>query len=975
MAGLTLITGGPGTGKTARLIDIAAAHSATDPFAPLLVIVPTVRHADQFRRRLVTRTSVAFGLDVTTFGQFAARHMPARVIPPSEVAAELLGRVTRDRVDGSGAAARFRPIAGTPGLDAFVSTAVNDLIADAVDPATFSDAALRTADPDLHALADIYEAYSAALQAHGWSHPRESFRLVASVLREQHLPTSPLLVDGMQFLRAGEVELIAAAASNVDVSLTIDPSAGARSVWSVEAVTRAVPEVRRETLDTQTRASHTEAFTAADTEAQLREIARSIKDRLTSNAALRPSDFAVTFRQVSPHLALARRVFAESRLPLDPAAGERLAERPFGAWALGLLRLGMHGWRTRDVSSALAAGFADWGRWGLRPGDLDLLRRTARQHQLWSGLDALRAVPAAVEQEIAKRPSADPQRHRDAAIAWSAAVESLAATLETEVQRTPGEHARLVDDALFGAQGWVRAEVDDYPMLGVEAGALRAELAGLRAVDDALGATPVHFDTFLTSLEARMQRPSTLIREAGGVLLAPMHTLHGLRFAHLYVAGLAEGEFPAPQRAGALLDREARDALSNAGLQLPPEPRAAEDELWNTATTRADIGTSLWRPRLNGGSRPVAASYYFEAAGVPITDITSAPVPERAASTRELAIALASGWPRETRRPTGLPAWGHVVRIAAPVEQRRRSFVSAGPYEGDIPGADVDWLIAPDREWSPTRLDSYRTCPFQFFAGYALGLYELDEEREQADAATRGTVIHEMLDQAIRPLIGRGAPLNSETAGEVIEHLRTHGRVIWDSAPARHAFGRTALWRYEWEQTIDQIESLVRREAAQSEALGLTSVAGGEQQFSTLLPGVDPPMRIGGRVDRIDYGPQLIQIVDYKTGRPIERREVASGRLLQLQLYAIAARENLPEARLVARYAFLRPPREEWALDSADSADATIIEEAVRVAADVRDQIGTGAFAVSPQVPVCPTYCSFIHVCRVNSFSRSKSWD
>ena len=71
---------------------------------------------------------------------------------------------------------------------------------------------------------------------------------------------------------------------------------------------------------------------APDREGQLRAIARQIKQRLTDEPSLRPSDFAVAFRQATPHLGLARQVFSEYDLPLDPAAGEPLSARPLGAW-------------------------------------------------------------------------------------------------------------------------------------------------------------------------------------------------------------------------------------------------------------------------------------------------------------------------------------------------------------------------------------------------------------------------------------------------------------------------------------------------------------------------------------------------------------------------------------------------------------------------------------------------------------------
>ncbi|MDA1004540.1 MAG: hypothetical protein O3B31_14540, partial [Chloroflexi bacterium] len=92
MSSLTLLTGGAASGKTTRLIEMLAGRYADDPFAKTLVLVPTARHADQFRRRLVTRTGIAFGLDVTTIGLFAARHVPTGALAPNEAARELLAR-------------------------------------------------------------------------------------------------------------------------------------------------------------------------------------------------------------------------------------------------------------------------------------------------------------------------------------------------------------------------------------------------------------------------------------------------------------------------------------------------------------------------------------------------------------------------------------------------------------------------------------------------------------------------------------------------------------------------------------------------------------------------------------------------------------------------------------------------------------------------------------------------------------------
>lgn len=970
MPGLTLVTGGPASGKTERLLEVAAARYHNTPFADTLVLVPTARHADQFRQRLVTEIGVAVGLDVTTLGLFARRVTSDAPVVANEVARELLARVTVERAEAPGPARRFAAIARTPGLHALLRTAIADLAASTIAPEVFAQHATRTGDPDLLGIADLYASYMAALHGRGWYPPEGRAAIAAARVMEQP-PAALVLVDGAQFLQPGEVLLVAALASTSEVWCALDPHAGERARWTLATLLDAVPAARVEFLQEPAAATDVHAFTTADAEAQLREIARSIKQRLAEDPTLRPSDIAVTVRRVGPYLAAARRLFGELDLPLDPAAGERLAERPFGVWALRALRLGVHGWRLLDVLDVCASGFCAAKEAGFEPGALGRLRRIGRRHLLWSGLDALRRIPEAAQRG---EDEAEPPHDRmvAASAAWARTLDRLEVLLNPEELRTPAQHAALLDGALFGADGLVRTTVEDEPTLAVEVGALRAELATLRAVDEALGATPVSFSAFVDLLERRMQRPTTLIREAGGVLLAPMHTLHGLRFRHVYVAGLTEGEFPAPARSGGLLDRDARQALADTGLMLPPEPRATEDELWLTAVSRAGT-TSLWHPRFDTAGRPAPASYYLVSAVNATTAIPSNQPPEVAASVRELAVSLTRRWPADVRRPAAMTAWDLVVAPAARAEQRRRSFAGGGRHEGYIPGADTARIVHTEVQWSASRLESYRTCPFQFFGRYALRLDELDQEQSEADAATRGLVMHEMLEDALAPLAASSRPLDGSTLEEVIGRLRTHGRAIWDDAPRKHAFGRVALWRHEADTIITRLEELLRRELEATQTFGMTSVAGGERRFVGPLPGVDPPLLLLAQVDRVDLGEGAIQVVDYKTGSFIGRSEVDNGRRLQLQLYALIAGAELGATRLIARYAFVRPGSTWW-LDSAQPNDRAALELAATIASGIRDDVTAGHFQVAPLLGECPTWCAARTICRVNHFSRAKTW-
>ena len=972
MGELLMVYGPAGSGKTGRLVEHAARRYQDDRFAPTLVLVPTARHGDQFRRRLVARSGVALNLDVSTLAQYARQHAAGLTLS-REVAADLLRRVSLERI-AAGGAGRFEPIAEKPGLHALIAEAVAELVAADVEPTAFAEAASKSGSPDLGALGDIYDAYRRALAERGWRDPGEAPSLAAEAIEGGPSPPGLVLVDSFEFLNPREQSLVAALAERTRVLVAIDREASERARWTASRLEALAAGAAVEELAPRGGSVGVSAHRAFDPEAQLRGIARAIKQRLGEEDALRPSDVAVAFRQASQHLALARRVFAEYELPFDPAAGERLASRPFGTWVLALLRLPAHDWRLTRLAELLRSAFLDRRRWGIEGDTVDHLLRIGRRRQLMSGLGQLLKLPPALEGEAAQAEGNDSEPDAARLRAAGDSLERAVADLRDLLgggDRPAGEWAAALDAALFGPGALVRAAVEGYESLDVETAALRADLDALRAIDEQLGGTSLTLEAFAAELERRMQRPAVLLRDAGGVLFAPMHTLHGLRFAHVFIGGLVEGEFPAPRRAARLLDREGREHLGEAGLALPPEPRSTEDELWGSASTRADTGTSLWRPRFDDSGRPVPGSWYFDEREA--TDEPGSVEPRDAASRRELAVTLSSRWHGgERRRPAAFAAWPLVVRTAAPIEQRRRSFQGAGRHEGDLPRGAPERLVGPEVRWSATRVETYRTCAFQFFGRYGLELYEVEDERSEADAAIRGTVIHEIMEAVLRPLAEAGRPLVPATEDEVVRRMRELGRELWLHAPDERHFGRAALWRLGWEDTAADLERLIRREAKHNEALGTTRVAGLEQRIDIELPGIDPQLRLQGNIDRVDVGPGFAQIVDYKSGRAISRRAVESGDRLQLQLYALAAREELQAERLVARYAYLDPRAEEWALDSANPADAELIDAAARHAEVVCASVAEGDFRVNPQVTPCPSYCAFQHICRVNQFTRSK---
>ncbi|HET7738993.1 MAG TPA: PD-(D/E)XK nuclease family protein, partial [Tepidiformaceae bacterium] len=256
------------------------------------------------------------------------------------------------------------------------------------------------------------------------------------------------------------------------------------------------------------------------------------------------------------------------------------------------------------------------------------------------------------------------------------------------------------------------------------------------------------------------------------------------------------------------------------------------------------------------------------------------------------------------------------------------------------------------------------------FGHYVMRLSELDEETREADAAVRGTVVHDILEAAVQPLVEARQPISSATLPRLLEFLETEGERIWNAAPGAFGFGRSGLWRLQWPRVLGDLIALLNREAAFSSEHGIRRVVATEMKLNTILP-LDPPVTFGGSADRVDEGDGFIVVSDYKSGREIPRKEVSDARRVQLQLYGVAAMQAVDQPAVIGRYVPLRPSKDSalWHIDSrADPA----IDDGLTAAQAVLDRVAARSFYVNPTPTACPSYCAFIRACRVNQFSRSK---
>jgi hypothetical protein len=157
---------------------------------------------------------------------------------------------------------------------------------------------------------------------------------------------------------------------------------------------------------------------------------------------------------------------------------------------------------------------------------------------------------------------------------------------------------------------------------------------------------------------------------------------------------------------------------------------------------------------------------------------------------------------------------------------------------------------------SPTLLDSFIHCPLAFFHKYLTPLEPLEEVAEDGDPPAFGQLVHEVLQDFFRPLLGKRLEAGELDAGKLTELFS--GRLL--AAPffsqmpvhARLMLTRTARRR---------LADFARQSPACTpleleKRLGASLEAGGVRYD------------LGGFIDRLDERANGLVILDYKTGTP-----------------------------------------------------------------------------------------------------------
>ncbi len=471
-----------------------------------------------------------------------------------------------------------------------------------------------------------------------------------------------------------------------------------------------------------------------------------------------------------------------------------------------------------------------------------------------------------------------------------------------------------------------------------------------------------------------------------GVFVAPFGRARGLRFGDVFLVGMADALVPGAVGDDALLPEDVRRLDISGGLRTRASRleelhdnvlaavgagatrRVASYPRLEPRTGRAQV-PSRWTTPLTG-VRTRWRSVDSFAAGIAAAD---PPL-----SVRELELHDMVRFAEQGGDPALSPVARHAGRLRTGIDRgarqdgwrlhpvrrqgrvgRRLALRGRRPHVGHAPRG-LRQVPAPV-PLRPRVAGLRRTLP---------------EELWQMEPPERGTLVHAILEEYLLERLA-GAPRSLPRLLAVAE---TH----FAAAEGRGLVGKALLWRMD--------KAAMRRDLARfHDEEGDLEPLAAELEFGTGAEGADPPVVVtlaGGRevhfkgkADRVDRAASGELVVsDYKTGKQrmlseLKRDPVAGGRLLQLPIYALAARARFGGETVRARYWLLSEKRVApcYSLTITDEVQARFDE----VLALIADAVEAGAFPGAPaekngdrQFDACRS-CDFDVVCPV---TRDRQW-
>jgi len=216
-------------------------------------------------------------------------------------------------------------------------------------------------------------------------------------------------------------------------------------------------------------------------------------------------------------------------------------------------------------------------------------------------------------------------------------------------------------------------------------------------------------------------------------------------------------------------------------------------------------------------------------------------------------------------------------------EPQRAGFaIKTLPLKRSIPKTRAIGEFLKTVTFSATSIDVYTRCPLRFYYHYVLGLREQEELGEEPEAAQIGTFVHELLEEAYKPLIGRPLAITPAFRKNFDELFSRRFSEFFGRRMKSDAFLLESILRVRLAAFLDAEEK--------RPGVGIISL---EQQFNATLECAAGKYAVTARLDRIErHAAGGVVIIDYKTGS----HDAKPKGLKTLGAMDLASRESIKRA-------------------------------------------------------------------------------
>jgi len=390
------------------------------------------------------------------------------------------------------------------------------------------------------------------------------------------------------------------------------------------------------------------------------------------------------------------------------------------------------------------------------------------------------------------------------------------------------------------------------------------------------------------------------------------------------VLGLNDGVFPARKGEDSIFNDDDRAAMRERGLRIGlPARERIEDEamLFYIAATRPSRRLVLTYSQMDADDRPLAASPFVVAVKEVLPELRVRHVPDPIRShamegidqSRELRWRMTLEFSERQSQVAGSSvaskSWNELysatrIRLADDPLTRLAFRNLSKPPPARINSELVERCFGGNLRTSVSQLETFATCPFQYFSKYVLGLKERREATiEPVDV---GQVHHAILEEFVDRMVGDGSEFGSLNEEQLMSGITDACARVADRIAGGGALS-DARERYRLRRSAEMLGRILRSQrdcwsGGKFRPRGVEVAFGIEERGGLPAMTLDTPkgrrVMLRGVIDRVDLAELSDEVlgivVDYKRTRNkrLDMSQVYHGLSLQLLAYLLVLAEQ-----------------------------------------------------------------------------------